>query len=356
MTGYDYGNARLRAMRSRLLDMNDYAALVAVGSLDAFLGALHSTPFEPDLEAAMTRETGLRSVDDAIRHNLARALRAMRSFYADEAGRQVGLLVRRWDVRNLRTLLRALALLRPSKAVAPELVPAGDLTETELNELAEQPGVRSLVDLMVAWELPNRTVARRVHQQLPAVEAGGEIAVLERTLFQAWGEAVADHLSDLPDELGLALMLRSEIDQSNVLAVVRYWEAAKVGESVPLEMSHELTPGGRISHGLLLNAVRHEDRDEVARRVNEAPGLPGWDTALGRWAGEGDPTQLAEDMARVLTESAVRMFAADPLDSSVPTAFTFAKEAEARNVRLIARGVIHGLHPDEIIEHLVVAA
>ena len=52
MTGYDYGNARLRAMRSNLLDMGDYTALVAVGSFDAFLGALHATSYEPDLEAA----------------------------------------------------------------------------------------------------------------------------------------------------------------------------------------------------------------------------------------------------------------------------------------------------------------
>ena len=79
MIGYDYGNARLRAMRSDLLDMGDYGSLVSVGSFDAFLGALHATPYEPDIEMAMTRERGLRSVDDAVRRNLSRNLRAMRA-------------------------------------------------------------------------------------------------------------------------------------------------------------------------------------------------------------------------------------------------------------------------------------
>lgn len=355
MIGFDYGNARVRAMRSNLLGMSDYAALVTVGSFDAFLGAFHTTPYQSDIETAMTRERGLRAVDEAIRRNLARTLRAMRSFYADEAGRLVELLVRRWDIRNLRSLLRVHARLRPPESVVPELVAAGLLTEAELSQLAAAPGLRALVDLMVAWELPDRSAARRILRQLPAFDTTGDVATLERTLIHAWGEGLTEQLTGLPDDDGLVLILRSELDLSNVLAAVRYWEASDSGESVPPDLIDELTPGGLVSIGALAAAGHHRERAEVAQTLVGAPGLPGWDTALDRWAEHGDATVLAEELSRTLTRTAVGLFTRDPLDSSIPTAFTFAKEAEAQNVRLVARGVIHGFHPDEIIEHLVAA-
>ncbi len=355
MIGYDYGNARLRAMRSNLLGLSDYAALVTVGSFDAFLGALHATPYQADIEAAMTRERGLRAVDEAIRRNLARTLRAMRSFYADEPARLVALLVRRWDVRNLRSLLRVHARLRPPESVATDLIAAGDLTEAELSQLAAAPGLRALVDLMVAWELPDRSAARRVLRQLPGFDSTGDVALMERTLFQAWGEGLSEQLTGLPDDNGLALVLRSELDLSNVLAVVRYWEASGSGESVPPDLTDELTFGGRVPVGMLAAAGHHRERTEVAQALAGAPGLPGWDAALHRWAEHGATTLLVEELSRILTTTAVGLFTSDPLDSSIPTAFTFAKEAEAQNVRLVARGVIHGFRPDEIIEHLVAA-
>lgn len=356
MTGYDYGNARLRAMRGRLLDMGDYTALLSAGSLDGLLGVLHATPYEVDVEAAMTRDRSLRAIDDAVRRNLARTFRAMRSFYDDEAGRRVELLVKRWDVRNLRTILRARSRLAPPDSVVAELVPAGDLSDAELMELAEQPNVRGVVELMVAWELPDRWVARRVLQQLPIFDATGEVSHLERTLFQAWGETLAERLTDLPGDRGMSLILRAEIDHSNVVAAARYWDARLGNETVPLLLLDELTPGGRIAGRTIHAASQYADRSEVARALAEGPSLPGWKVALVAWAEHGDTTQLAEELARDLFHAAGRLFTTDPLDSSVPTAFTFAKEAEAQNIRLIARGVVHGFPPDEIAEHLVVAA
>lgn len=356
MTGYDYGNARLRAMRSRLLDMGDYAALLAIGSLDGLLGALHSTPYEIDIEAAMTRDRGLRAIDHAVRRNLASAFRAMRSFYDDEPGHRVDLLVRRWDLRNLRTILRARSRLAPPENVVAELVPAGDLTEVELIELAEQPGLREVVELMVAWELPDRWVARRVLRQLPAFEATGETSDLERTLYHAWGEALGARLSEMPGDSGTSMILSAEIDQSNLVNAARYWDARNGAEAPPSLLSAELTAGGRVSRRVIEEAAEYGDRGDVARVLAETTGLPGWDQALHRWADHADTARLAEDLARGVTLAALRLFTTDPLTSSVPTAFTFAKEAEARNIRLIARGVVHGFLPEEIAEHLVVAA
>jgi len=58
MTGYEYGNTRLRAMRARLLTRADFAGMVATGSLDRMLAMLADTAYGPDVEAALVPSRG----------------------------------------------------------------------------------------------------------------------------------------------------------------------------------------------------------------------------------------------------------------------------------------------------------
>ena len=112
MLGWDYGNARLRARKSRLLGEADYHRLMSVESLDGLVAALADTPYRPDLEAAITRYSGLRRFDEVVRLHLGRVLGAMSRFYEGEDGEFVGLLVERWELVNLRAIIRGHARFR----------------------------------------------------------------------------------------------------------------------------------------------------------------------------------------------------------------------------------------------------
>ncbi|HXV99576.1 MAG TPA: V-type ATPase subunit, partial [Anaerolineae bacterium] len=73
-SGYDYGNARLRAMRSRLLKEADYSNLLAKGNLEELINALAETPYKEDIEIALTRRAGVQCIFEAVRANLTRTL------------------------------------------------------------------------------------------------------------------------------------------------------------------------------------------------------------------------------------------------------------------------------------------
>ena len=60
MTGYDYGNARLRARKSRFLGRSDYEALLSASDLEALLGLLGGTRYGPDIEAVLPRLRSIR--------------------------------------------------------------------------------------------------------------------------------------------------------------------------------------------------------------------------------------------------------------------------------------------------------
>ena len=76
--------------------------------------------------------------------------------------------------------------------------------------------------------------------------------------------------------------------------------------------------------------------------------------ALVAWGDNEDVENLAAALDRATTTAVFGLFASgDPLGIAIPLAFAWAKENEARNLRLIGRGLVHRI-PREVLEHRLV--
>lgn len=355
MTGYEYGNTRLRAMRARLLTPSDLAGMIAAGSLDRMLAMLAETAYAPDVEAALVRSKGLRRLDEAIRSNLARTMRQMASFFDEEARDRVDLLLDRWDLHNLRALLRLpQAPLTPGN-VSALLVPAGRLTDTELAELAALPDIRSRVDLMVAWDLPSPATAIALVRARVEYELHGDTTVLESALDQAFAARMDEVLGD--ESIGSAAILRGEQDARNLGTALRARAARLDREPAWSERFGGYVSGGLIPTALWEQVAATDAADAVAGLLTGRHLLPGWDAVILEWVAHGELTTLSDQLQRATTAAAIARFVTgDVLGFDIPVAYTFAKEAEARNLRLIGRGIVHGLPGTEIEARLEVAA
>ncbi|MEA2058433.1 MAG: V-type ATPase subunit [Actinomycetota bacterium] len=351
----DYGNARLRAIRARLLTDADYTRLMGFGSVEGLLAALADTSYEPDVEAAMTRYRGLRRFDDVLQRHLARRLRAMLRFYEDPERRTIELLLERWDLRNLRTILRGQTQLPGSTEILRSVVPAGRLDTAELRELAAQPGLRATVDLMAAWAIPSQATSRCLLDVWADYERSGDMAVLERALNIAFAEHLDTALGEDDDEVGA--VLRAEIDETNLLTALRLRSARRRGEIVTAREDpiQRFLPAGRIPFDALAEVAATDDASAVVSRLVGAKLVPGWSDALSRWADHDDLVALTEELQTASTRRAVGLFSrGDPLGFAVPVAFTRAQEHEVRNLRWIGRGIVHGFDPAEIEARVVV--
>lgn len=347
MTGYEYGNTRLRAMRSRLLGPTDLSEMIGAGSLDRMLTMLADSPYAPDLEAALVRGRGLPRLDEAIRSHLARTLRQMASFYEGEAREKVDLLLLRWDLRNLRILIRL-----PDSPIRPEedvglMVPAGRLGEAELAELAAQPDVASRVDLMVAWGVPSRDTAITLLAGRSAYVAEGDPSQLETALDHAFAvdmEQVLGH-----ERTGADSVLRAEIDARNLDVALRRREARIEREPGWSEEGDSYVPGGTLPAETWTEVATTDSPETVAAILAGKNPVPGWDEAIRAWVTHPDTRELTDRLRRAITSAAVSRFVTgDPLGFDIPLAFTFAKEAEARNLHLVARGIVHGIPAAEL--------
>lgn len=355
--GYEYGNTRLRAMRSRLLARPDYVDMMGAGSLDRMLAMLADTAYSSDVEEALVRGRGLDRLDRALRANLARSLVKMASFYEGRPREKVDLLAGRWDLRNLRALVRLSGA--PLAAIDPSaiLVPAGRLGEAELAELAAQGDVTTLVDLMVAWGIPSADSAFALLRARGDYTTEGDIWVLERAIDSAFAAEMDRSLAGEDD--GAVLVLRAEIDARNLELALRIRAARRAGEPGWSEepAADRYLRGGIVDRELWEEIAATESAEAVAELATRRSPVPGWDAALSVWAADDDLTGLGDRMQRAITSAAVGRFVrGDPLGFDIPVAFTFAKEAEIRNLQLIGRGLVHRLPMTDVEERLEIAA
>jgi V/A-type H+-transporting ATPase subunit C len=344
---FGYGNARLRARRSGLLSREDYDGLLE-RDVDAILGALADTRYGPEVEAVLTRYHGAQRLHEAVRRHLARALEEMRSFYEGQARELVDVLLSRWDLHNVVTLMRGEATAPHTEAALVHVYPMGALSDALAREISRQNEFAAAVQLLVRWRLPDPETARGLREAWPEYERTEDLAVLEHAVTANWTARTAEALTGT-GQTGAALrrFFERETDEKNLLLALRLREALRRGETdrLPvLEGYGVYLPGGSVEVERLDDAVRLPDANAVAGVL--AAGHEGWRRPLERWASSGGLARLQHDLeARRVADAAGLFATGDPLGVEVPIAYAVSKETEARNLRLVAEGAARGLDP-----------
>ncbi len=191
LSDYGYVNARIRGMKSHLLGRNFYEQLIKLEDLYSMITELEKTPYKKELDECVAREqVEPGDIDEALKRNLARTFRKVLSFMAGEPRKLTGILLARWDLHNVKSILRGKhigAAGDPARQLSPRpggtmaamgavvagateeeiyksLIPAGEVDIPFLAELAKQPDVKSVVDLIVTWDLP---YAKPLRKSLP---------------------------------------------------------------------------------------------------------------------------------------------------------------------------------------------
>jgi vacuolar-type H+-ATPase subunit C/Vma6 len=344
-------------MKSRLLARSDYVDMMGAGSLDRMLAMLADTGYSSDVEQALVRGQGLDRLDRTLRTNLARSLTKMASFYEGRPREKIDVLVGRWDLRNLRALVRLTGAPMTSVDPGAVLVPAGRLGEAELTELAAQGDVTTLVDLLVAWGIPSPDSAFALLRARGEYTAEGDIWVLERAIDAVFATEL-DRVLAGEDE-GAVVILRAEIDARNLELALRVRASRRDGEPgwSDEDGAARYLLGGIIDRELWAEIAEMESAEAIAELATRRSPVPGWDDAVSSWAADEDLIGLSDRLQRGITSTAVSRFVrGDPLGFDIPVAFTFAKEAEVRNLRLIGRALVHRLPLTEVEERLEMAA
>ncbi len=342
MPDFPYINARVRAMRSRLLPQARLEELLGASTMDVFLQGLASTPYGGDLQEALTRGQGLRAVDEAVAHNLRRATRAILGFADGRPRALIEVILLRWDLANLRVIARGKHAGRPTEEIVGALLPAGNLGDVVLKEMAAYPDLTGLAGTL---ETLNHPLAAPMARGVAAYSAAKDLMALEVHLDRGYTEyGLQQTRSGGEDVMILRGILQTEIDVANVKTALKLANAAGLSEDRRLFF---YVPGGAVVTQPLFVALSSSQTRAPAWERLRVHGFPIKELPTDLVAFERD---LDLHIARRLRAR----YLGDPLGLDIIIGYLAMKSAEVANLRLIARGKFLGLPREAVRREMIV--
>lgn len=315
---YGYINARLRGMHGRLLTDRLPEALAA-GSYAEFLRMLSESDLGADLGEATAQDAGLAELDRAVSRNLYSTTQKILGFADGAPGRDIGLLLARYDLQNLKTIARGKSSGREAAEIEANLLPAGTIKPGVLATLAAAPDLTAVAS---ALGVTGHPLARAFRAAAAGFTTDRDLLALEVRLDRAY----FDEALERADSEVLRGFLRREIDGANLLTALKLR-----AQGTAADIDRYFVPGGR-----------EFGRDRFARAAAGEGGLDG----LGLFANAAGASSLGEAESAVrqaLLGEARRLYASDALGIGIMIGFLREKENEVALVRLIARGKLYGV-------------
>lgn len=315
---YGYINGRIRVMRTELLSERTLDELSAAASYPEFLRQLAETPLAEDMRDAAAQHAGLLELDGALSRNFHRTAHRLYRLADGDSAKELGILVAKWDLINLKTLGRGLIKGRSSESIAEALIPGGTIQFELLKSAASNSDILSATQTL---SVGGGKMAQLFKDAAQAYSASGEILDFEIALdqgFYTYALSIAKHP-------GLRRFFAREIDIRNAMS------ARQVRGS---GSSRYFVPGGSFSESDFLRLVSGDVPTHFGEldAILEATSLEQADTAS----------------RELLDQTAASAALSDALGPGIAADFLRRKETEIAQLRLIGRGKYYGVSPEQL--------
>jgi V/A-type H+-transporting ATPase subunit C len=344
---YGYVNARIRGMKSHLLDRHALENLIFQPDMESLIADLEKTPYRNDIIAAKVQYSDVLCIEYALRKNFTHTFRKILKFVKDsEAERYIRIFLHRWDVQNITTILRGKNIHVTNEEILDCLVPAGELDEATLTELIKQPDVRAVIDMLATWEI---VYARPLTEHYKEFADSGDLAILECALDRYYYENALETVRTRSYNNTLIRdILGTEIDVVNIKTILRMIRD-HVSEDVVLNF---LIEGGKelgikdLKHLLTLHSV-----NEVVRALE--PTSYRFLADIPETVVMGKISVFEKQLEKYLIRKGVDAFFSDPLSVASVIGYFWAKYNEITNIRIISRCKTADFPLDQLKEELI---
>jgi len=373
---YEYVNARVRAMRGSLLSLSTLQDLLHTKDFQGLTDAYSSLPgYGNALSTALTRFQGLEAVEWALKEDLsatARKIRMMaqlsgegsksssvflwdkdKNFLSKQGveeqtlGALIDVLIQRWDLFNVKTILRSKYAKSDPSELQMSLLPMGKLSQAHLQSLANAKDVKEVCDYLITWDVDYAKPLREgiktylEDNNLIRMELFLDRFYFEKGFYVALGEMSLERGS-------LRQILESEIDCTNILTVLRALRSGNNGNTASF-----LILGGRLTISLMKDLLKEKDPETVIERLIDSPYQDVMKGALPLYKEQkGNLTTIEKKFDELLLEKASRMYLQDPLGLGILIGYLWMKVSEVSNLKIIAHGVFYKMPPHYIRERL----
>ena len=335
---YAYITGRVRAMKTKLIPAEMYPRMQSMDASE-IARYLEETQYKDEIDALSKDYSGTELIEHATFANLAKTYRKLLDVSIDEPQFLILEYLRRWDIWNIKTVIRGKFYGASDAEIMKYLVPAGELDAEFLDGLTKKGTVQEVISAFEGTDYASALV-QYDGKNLSSLENA-----LDKLYYFRMERAVGGTLS-----VGGGLLLkyvRREIDIRNLTTLFRM---NKAGVDAAI-IQENLIPGGKLHEEL--SRMAGQPFGEFLRGLE---GYPFWSSISDIATPDLDAISRIEARLRAyLVRYAWALSNYHPLSILPVLGYMVSKDTEVSNIRKIVRGKEAGL-PAELIEEQVVVA
>jgi V/A-type H+-transporting ATPase subunit C len=336
-SNYAYAVTRVRAMKSKLLPKETYPRLLNMG-IDEITRFIQESEYKNDVDELAMKYSGGDLAEHALNRNLALTYDKLVRITSGELNYLVVAYLKRYDIWNIKTLLRGKLYNASVEDILESLIAAGEFTYTSMSELAAKATYQEIIE------------ALKYTEYYPLLQKfdGTNLAYIENELdkiyYAGLFEAIGKPRSK--DRKLFAKVVRLEVDVKNLINLFRL---KKAGVTQPDEIMPLMIEGGL---ELKVEKLASLSYDEF---VNELQRTQYWEAISGVVGPDMTSlTTLESRLTRYYLESSTILSHVSPITVVPILDYIIHKNNEATNLRIIFRGKETGLSDELIKDQLVV--
>lgn len=368
MPDYAYINARIRSMEGDLLSQEQLIELLSMHEFSAAAAYLKNTVYAYSLTegAEGSRESISNITDNAIRASLSGSMQKVISLFKGDENNLIQVYLSRWDVFNIKTLIRAKLNHAVSDEVLSATVPAGSLDDNMLREIYKQPTLQAMMEML--FTIGYRYVSSIIkiknlhHGNLLKAEVELEnaffIDMLKRIknndsppICSRRGMGGSFSSETQTNRALLEDTVRLFIDRYNLIAAIRM---ANGGLQTDEALGYFIEGGKIVTMDIFRKMIKARDVSECMLMI----GNDVWKKHYERFTAQSRITNAVLLVERWMDyevlHHALKLHRSDPLNIGIVISYILRKTNEIINLRTILRGIRYNLPQGEIEGLLII--
>lgn len=343
---YAYTVTRVKAKKSQLIKEEEYNKMLLM-ALPEISRYMSESGYQKEMSELAGRMSGIDLVEYASYLNMSRVFTSILKASEGELYTMVSAYLEKWNIWNVKMILRGKSFGLDEKSIKEDLVPAGSLKEAHLDKLLSLSTVEEILteySRMDSVNIPSDLIAAYMG-------TSGGLAVIEDYLDKfKYARLLQAIVPDSRPTLMFQDYVRREIDLVNFSTIMKLKAEGIYGEANVMEY---IIPGGKqIDRRTAAQLANIESVSAVSSEISQMDFYEAVKPLLD--APDVSIRAIESALKRYEMERAKKFSHMNPLSVAPVIDYMIHKETEISNILAIARGIQSGLDTDVIKGLLVI--
>jgi len=339
---YPYAATRVKVMKTALIRKEDYSKLMKM-QLSEINQYLQQNGYKKEINELATKYAGVELIELALNLSSANTYRKVMRLSSGGLREVVRVFLRRFDAHNVKSIVRGKFSGAAYDEIIASLIPAGDYGPEFLSSLAKKDSIPAMISALN----PSPALKEAVRD----FERTGSIAQVETVIDREYYSQMYAVADALPGEgRHLKELMKTEIDSSNIRTLIRLKRSGIDAKEIKKNLNFN---GFVLSKKALESLAESKDVNELVQRLEKTYYGKIISKGAEKYKKEGTLSVIETELTKNLLRQGALFMHQNPLSIGPIIGFSIAKEAEVRNLKMIAHARHRGL-PESFMDEMLV--